>query len=124
MRADRRSALLASPMGAQRGAIRRAAGPCVEQILVASIEAAVPSSHRSGILLSGGIDSVCLAALASQQTDAELTGFTFDYSDYEGKFNEAEVAGSIADRLGIAHEMIPIDSECVIDQFSQSRRPV
>lgn len=89
----------------------------VEQILVASIEAAIPSSNRLGILLSGGIDSVCLAALASQRTDAEVTGFTFDYSDYEGKFNESEVAGSIADRLGMGHEVIPIDSEYVIDQF-------
>lgn len=89
----------------------------VERILAHSIAEATPSSGRLGLLLSGGIDSVCLAAVASRRNGADVTGFTFEYSDYEGKYNEATVARTVASHLDIEHEVIPVDTGYVIESL-------
>jgi len=89
----------------------------VERILARSITEATPPTGRLGVLLSGGIDSVCLAAVASRRCDADVTGFTFDYSDYDGKYNEAAVARTVASHLEIHHEVIRIDAQYVIDSL-------
>lgn len=89
----------------------------VERILARSIAGAMPSTGRLGVLLSGGIDSVCLAAVASRRSGADVTGFTFDYSDYDGIYNEAAVARTVASHLEIEHEVIPIDAQYVIESL-------
>lgn len=91
----------------------------VEEILARSIAGATPPTGRLGVLLSGGIDSVCLAAVASRRSDADVTGFTFDYSDYDGIYNEAAVARTVASHLDIEHEVIPVDARYVIESLPQ-----
>jgi asparagine synthase (glutamine-hydrolysing) len=69
----------------------------------------------TGILLSGGIDSKILLALAARRDSPKPLAFTFEYLNYDGEFNESDSARDIADRYGVDHHIIPFDPKSLID---------
>lgn len=62
-----------------------------------------------GVLLSGGVDSKTLLALACAQSETPVPAFTFRYLDYDGEFNETGLAKACADQFGSPHTEIPVD---------------
>lgn len=66
-------------------------------------------SENTGLLLSGGVDSKTLLALAVQVSGKPIPTFTFRYGDYEGEFNESALAKACADHFGAPHTEIEVD---------------
>ncbi|HSE20430.1 MAG TPA: asparagine synthase (glutamine-hydrolyzing) [Pyrinomonadaceae bacterium] len=52
-----------------------------------------------GVLLSGGLDSSCVAASLSSQTDSEIASFTVRFC--ESGYDEGPLARQVADRCGL-----------------------
>jgi asparagine synthase (glutamine-hydrolysing) len=64
---------------------------------------------RTGVLLSGGIDSKLIVAALTKLLSIPgdtIDTFTFRYSDYEGKYNELEPARQAARHFGTRHHEI------------------
>jgi asparagine synthase (glutamine-hydrolysing) len=82
-----------------------------EEDLVEELESRLQDAVRSqmaadvpvGILLSGGIDSSLIAALAARSSGARVRTFTIRFSDGEG-FDEGPHAALVARHLGTEHE--------------------
>ena len=69
------------------------------------VEKAVEKNEARGILLSGGLDSAIVAAVASKSL--QLTGVTVSLKDApDAKFSEI-----VAEKFGIHHIMVPIDEK-------------
>lgn len=66
-------------------------------------------SANTGLLLSGGVDSKTLLAVAAQVNGTPIPTFTFRYGDYEGEFNESGLAKACADHFGAPHTEIEVD---------------
>ena len=66
------------------------------------------SSGRTGVLLSGGIDSSLLAAQAAALSEKPVASFTFSYGEYEGLLNEDPRASKVAAHLAIEHSRIEV----------------
>ncbi|MFA5964497.1 MAG: asparagine synthase-related protein [Sphingomonas sp.] len=83
---------VAAATEALRGIVRRAMAPC----------------RRIGVLLSGGLDSTLIAAIAAEElrSDQTLTGFTSVAPPGSGLIDEQEWTQDTADHLGI--ELVPI----------------
>ena len=89
-----------------------------EQALLRAVERQLPpSGMKSALLLSGGIDSMFLAALLVRHFAVRPAAFTYRYADYEGKFNETERARSAAASLGIEHHEIPVRPEDIFSNL-------
>ena len=69
-----------------------------------------------GVLLSGGIDSAVIAALAKEQLD-ELTGYTVGFG---GQHAECEIddARETADVLGMQHKYVTVTPDDLLDSLS------
>ncbi len=84
----------------------------------------VSSDLEVGCFLSGGIDSGLVAAFARSVT-SRLRTFTVTF---EGLYNEAPLAASVAQRLGTEHTEIAISFEHVADEldtiFGQYGEPI
>jgi asparagine synthase (glutamine-hydrolysing) len=78
----------------------------LEQALSESVRAHLVSDVPVGALLSGGMDSSMIVALAARQTDQPLA--TFSIGVQEQDFNELPFARTVAERYGTAHT-----EECV-----------
>ncbi len=61
-------------------------------------------TYRSGVFLSGGVDSSALAALASQVSDEPIQ--TFNISFDETEFDESPYAERVAEAIGSKHHDI------------------
>jgi len=66
-------------------------------------------SEKTGLLLSGGVDSKTLLAVATQVGGKPIPTFTFRYGAYEGEFNETGLAKACADYFGAPHTEIEVD---------------
>jgi len=84
----------------------------IEQALRASIAALKPGSPKVGLLLSGGVDSSILAALAKQELGA-CTAFTGRIAGFQNE--EMERARAVAAHVGIDIQVVDIEE----DQFVQ-----
>jgi asparagine synthase (glutamine-hydrolysing) len=67
-----------------------------------------PDSGDAGVLLSGGVDSALVLAGTAAMLGRPVKAFTFQYEEYEGKYNESDRASAVAAHLGVAHEEIAI----------------
>lgn len=76
----------------------------------------VKENGRTGILLSGGVDSMLVAAVAARVGCAAET-FTFRYTDYDGELNEATPARALADHIGMPHHIIPFGPSDMVDNL-------
>jgi asparagine synthase (glutamine-hydrolysing) len=79
-----------------------------------SVRAHLLSDVPVGILLSGGVDSSALTALASQETGETLHTFSIGFE--EQHFNELDKARTVAERYGTAHHELVVRPD-IVDLF-------
>lgn len=73
----------------------------IEALLRASVREQLRADVPTGVLLSGGIDSSLIAALAQQEADAPIATFTLGFD--HPRYDEAPAARRIAEHLGTRH---------------------
>lgn len=78
----------------------------IDEALRSSMESRAPTSERSGILLSSGIDSGLLATYAAE-LQRDIVAISTSFLDKE--FDESKVAAHVAASLGIPHVVVPVD---------------
>ena len=80
----------------------------LEEILLDAVRIRLESDVPIGILLSGGLDSSLVAAMAARQNNS-LVAYSaqFDHATYD----ETATAASVAKHIGISHTIVPVDSE-------------
>src|SRR5437868_2893510 len=71
-----------------------------------SVRAHLLSDVPVGVLLSGGVDSAALAALAAQETADAVHTFTIGFA--ERSFDERDDARLVAERYGTNHHELPV----------------
>lgn len=80
-----------------------------EQVVIESVKSQLVSDVGISILLSGGIDSGLIAALARQEIGQSLKAFTLAFKD--SKYNESNLAIKTAQHLNLQHEVIEVSDE-------------
>ncbi len=79
-----------------------------------SVRLQLRSDVTIGTLLSGGLDSGLLVALAAEQTQQPLKTFTVRF---EGGVDESPLAGDVARRYGTDHNVIDVDARDAVDHL-------
>jgi asparagine synthase (glutamine-hydrolysing) len=77
-----------------------------------SVRAHLVSDVPVGVLLSGGVDSAFLAALAAQETAEQLHTFSIGFE--ERSFDELAGARSVADRYGTKHHELVLRPDAAL----------
>jgi asparagine synthase (glutamine-hydrolysing) len=80
-------------------------------VLAAAVRARLAGGGRVGVLLSGGIDSSIIAALAAEAADGPLPAATAVFD--EPGWDESAHARAVADRLGTDHTEVRIRPEAI-----------
>jgi asparagine synthase (glutamine-hydrolysing) len=93
-----------------------------------SVRAHLVADVDVGVLLSGGVDSSMLAALASEESDGRVKSFSIGFE--EESFNELDLARTVARRYGTDHhelivrpnavELLPTIVETFDEPFADS----
>jgi asparagine synthase (glutamine-hydrolysing) len=84
----------------------------LETLLRQSVRRRLVADVPVGILLSGGIDSSLVTALAAQVSSTPVRTFTIAFPG-AGRFDEAAYARIVADRFGTQHTELPADSDTI-----------
>ena len=79
--------------------------------LCRSLDQIIDGYSKVGVLLSSGVDSSLLVGLLHCELGAQVEAFTFDYSDYDGGYNEYDQARRLTRRYDIAHHKIKYSGE-------------
>lgn len=79
--------------------------------LCRSLDQIVDGYRKVGVLLSSGVDSSLLVGLLHCELGAQVEAFTFDYSDYDGGYNEYDEARRLTRRYDIPHHKIKYSGE-------------
>ena len=79
-----------------------------------SVRLQLRSDVTIGTLLSGGLDSGLLVALAAEQTSHPLKTFTVRF---DGGVDETPLAGAVAQRYGTDHNVIDVNAGDAIDHL-------
>jgi asparagine synthase (glutamine-hydrolysing) len=74
-----------------------------------SVQIHLMSDVRLGVLLSGGLDSSAIAALAQRETSSQVHTFAVGY--FEAEFSEYGYAQAVADFLGAEHNSVIVELE-------------
>ena len=88
-----------------------------------SVRAHMVADVPVGVLLSGGVDSGVLTALASEVADEPVNTFTISFKERD--YSEAELAQLVAKRFGTRHHELTVDPNAVellpkvIDTFDE-----
>ena len=90
----------------------------VRETIATSMKSTLAEATNPGLLLSGGIDSVALAAIAADVGAAPKT-YTFRYGDHEGRWNEHDQAADVARRLQLEHSVIVITPSDLMKRFDE-----
>src|SRR5207247_6803434 len=77
-----------------------------------SVRAHLVSDVPVGVLLSGGIDSSALAALAAEESSEPLRTFSIGFE--ERSFDELEDARMVADRYGTQHRELVLRPDAAL----------
>lgn len=85
----------------------------LEAALAASVADRLVADRPLGVLLSGGIDSSLVAALAKESANGPIRTFTVGFRDAD--FDESRHAERIAALLGTEHETIRLDPRDALD---------
>ncbi len=80
--------------------------------LVRSVQRSFIGERPKGVLLSGGVDSAAIAALAAREQPG-LPSFTAVFD--EGSFDERDAARRTANIIGTDHHEVPIDADDALD---------
>lgn len=81
----------------------------LEKLLLDAVRIRIQDETSIGALLSSGIDSSLMAAMVQKESGGNLTTFTIGMDDK--RYNEAELAKAIADRLGTRHHEYTISEQ-------------
>jgi asparagine synthase (glutamine-hydrolysing) len=88
-----------------------------------SVRAHMVADVPVGVLLSGGVDSGTLTALASEVAEEPVNTFTIAFQ--ERSYSEADLARQVAERFGTRHHELTVDPDAVellpkvIDTFDE-----
>jgi asparagine synthase (glutamine-hydrolysing) len=100
----------AAPRPVPADAVRREGAPELAEELRGrlrdSVRAHLVSDVPVGVLLSGGVDSAALAALAAEETSGPVSTFSIGFE--ERSFNELENARLVAERYGTDHHELTL----------------
>ncbi|MEA5112415.1 MAG: asparagine synthase (glutamine-hydrolyzing) [Geobacteraceae bacterium] len=81
----------------------------LKALLTDSVNRQLVADVPVGILLSGGVDSSIVTALASEVSDRPVKTFTISFPDHAG-FDESSYARVVADHFGTDHTVLPAES--------------
>jgi asparagine synthase (glutamine-hydrolysing) len=87
------------------------------RLLKRSIELRLISEVPLGVFLSGGIDSSCIAALASQFSSSPVKTFSIGFDDKS--FDESSHALAVAKHIGADHEVVTFSPELGFETLSE-----
>lgn len=90
---------------------------CLENLLEDSVKKRLISDVPLGVMLSGGIDSSLITALAQKNTQTKIKTFSIGFN--EKLFDESKHAKNIADILGTDHTEIKVDGYSILDLISK-----
>lgn len=90
-------------------------GGLIEQ----SVRRRYAPGSRTGVLLSGGVDSSLLAGCLASRIGADIDAFTFRYGAYEGQHNEFAMAHETAAHFGIRHHALEYGPADVAENFER-----
>lgn len=95
--------------------------------LCKSLDQVVDTYDRVGVLLSSGVDSSLLVGLLHSELGAQVEAFTFEYSDYDGKYNEYNQARRLTRQYDIPHHKVEYNGEWLganlMDAIKQYEEP-
>jgi asparagine synthase (glutamine-hydrolysing) len=74
---------------------------------------------KTGVLLSGGVDSALLVGILTKVIGADIETLTFHYSGYEGSFNENPAASRIAKHFNTSHHVINVTPTDLADNLER-----
>jgi asparagine synthase (glutamine-hydrolysing) len=83
----------------------------LRQTLAEAVRSQLVADVPLGVLLSGGIDSSVIAALAARETSGRLRTFTVGFA--ESGWDESPWARQVANHLGTKHTEIRVEPHCV-----------
>ncbi|MEV0264676.1 asparagine synthase (glutamine-hydrolyzing) [Streptomyces sp. NPDC050617] len=110
--------LAAVPGGARRKIPAAAAARRLEQVLDRAVERRVTSTRAPlGVLLSGGLDSSTVAALARRHREGPLPAFTAGFED--AAFDESGPARTVARHLGLDHHVVRLGGTDLARAFTE-----
>jgi asparagine synthase (glutamine-hydrolysing) len=98
----------------------RVRGKQLKERLCRSLDEMVEGHDRVGVLLSSGVDSSLLVGLLHCELGVSVEAFTFQYSGYEGKYNEYDRARRLTRLYDIPHHKIDYSAEWLRDKFSRA----
>jgi asparagine synthase (glutamine-hydrolysing) len=81
--------------------------------LVESVQLRTVSDRPVGLFLSGGVDSTTVASILASGGHREITAYTAAFPGTE--YDESAEAARAAGRLGLKHEILPIESHIADD---------
>lgn len=84
----------------------------LDVLLAAAVKRQMIADVPVGILLSGGLDSSLVTAMASRVSSRPVKTFTISFPGYEGQ-NEAPFARMVAEHFGTEHTEMPADAASV-----------
>ncbi len=84
--------------------------------LVESVKLRTVSDRPVGLFLSGGVDSATVASVLADTGHREITAYTAAFPGTE--YDESAQAARVARRLGLKHEILPIESR-IHDDFER-----
>lgn len=84
--------------------------------LVESVKLRTVSDRPVGLFLSGGVDSTTVASVLAQTGHRDITAYTAAFPGTE--YDESAQAAHVAQRLGLRHEILPIESH-IGDDFER-----
>jgi len=92
----------------------------LQTLLQQSLRRRYEPGGKTGVFLSGGVDSTLLVGALTKLIGADVESFTFHYSNYEGPFNENPLAQAATKHFGTRHhtiEFTPSDLATNLDRM-------
>jgi asparagine synthase (glutamine-hydrolysing) len=78
----------------------------LQALLHQSLQRRYEPGKKTGVLLSGGVDSALLVGALVKLMGADIETYTFHYGSYDGPFNENPLAQAAAKHFGTRHQTI------------------
>lgn len=89
----------------------------LDEALRDSVSAHLVADVEVGVMLSGGVDSTLIAALAAEQQSPPIRTYTLSYPG-EPQLNEADIARQNARLMGSLHTEVPASTSALAEQVS------
>lgn len=91
------------------------AAESLTQLLSDAVRLQLRSDVPVGALLSGGLDSSLMVALAAEQLDRPLHTFTVRFTG--AAVDESPLAAMVAERYGTDHQVLDVDAGTIVEQL-------